>query len=58
MRSKGCAKTKHGLSRSGLYNCWWDIKRRCYDKRLWCYPLYGGEGKAVIMAHRTRRPTA
>ena len=44
---KGCAKTKHGLSRSGLYNCWWDIKRRCYDKRLWCYPLYGGEGKVM-----------
>lgn len=44
---KGCAKTKHGLARSPLYACWLDMKRRCYDKKLWCYRLYGGEGKLV-----------
>lgn len=44
---KGCVKVKHGLARSPLYLCWQDIKRRCYDKSLWCYRLYGGEGKLM-----------
>lgn len=44
---KGCTPVKHGLARSPLYACWLDMKRRCYNKNLWCYRLYGGEGKLV-----------
>lgn len=41
------ANTKHGNSRSRLYNIWHGMKQRCYDKNLSNYPCYGGRGITV-----------
>jgi len=32
------------------YNCWEDIKKRCYNKKRWDYKYYGGRG--IIVCER------
>jgi len=48
---KQCAKKRigiknstHGLSKHKLFPLWWDIKRRCYDKKNHAYKYYGLKG--------------
>lgn len=43
---RGCIVV-HGLSGSRIYNCWVDMKRRCYNKRNKRYNQYGGRGIEV-----------
>jgi len=38
---------KHGLSSSKEYQCWIDIKRRCYEKSRDSYKYYGERGITV-----------
>ena len=44
-----CAKNakKHGGSKTRLYEVWYDIKRRCYNKKRADYKNYGGRGIEV-----------
>ena len=44
LKINGPNKFKHHLSYHPLYNKWYDIKRRCYDKRREDYSYYGGRG--------------
>lgn len=54
-KSCGCIKkdlnktraVKHGYYNSRLYKIWYDMKRRCYDKRRTEYKYYGGSGIQV-----------
>ena len=39
--------TKHGLSRTKIYNTWDDMKDRCYNNKNSQYPNYGGRGITV-----------
>lgn len=41
------ASKKHGLSNSRLYQCWLDMKHRCYLKSVKEYKNYGGRGIKV-----------
>lgn len=43
---RGCIVT-HGMAGTRLYNCWVDMKRRCYNKRNKRYNQYGGRGISV-----------
>lgn len=45
-RSCGCTRT-HGLSRTPLYDTWYNILRRCCMKSSKDYPLYGGRGITI-----------
>ena len=54
-RSCGCYQrslvtqrnVKHGLRNTRLYNIWFGMKRRCYEKNNLSYPQYGGRGITV-----------
>lgn len=37
----------HGLTKHPLFRIWSDIKTRCYNKKSWAYPYYGGKGVAM-----------
>lgn len=37
-------RENHGLSKSSLYSRWRGVKRRCFDKTIGNYYLYGGRG--------------
>lgn len=39
--------TTHGLRKTRVYNIWYDIKRRCYNKKNKSYSDYGGRGISV-----------
>lgn len=39
--------TKHNMCDSKLYDCYNNMKRRCYDKHCDHYKWYGGEGKKI-----------
>lgn len=39
--------TTHGLRKTRIYNIWYDIKRRCYNKKNKSYSNYGGRGISV-----------
>lgn len=39
--------TKHGGSKTRLYEVWQGIMKRCYNKRCPAYPRYGGKGIRV-----------
>jgi hypothetical protein len=51
-RSCGCKKgemtadalTRHGKADSKVYNCWRNMKNRCYNSQSKDYPEYGGRG--------------
>ena len=43
---RGCIGT-HGMANSRLYDCWTDMKRRCYNQRNKRYDRYGGRGIQV-----------
>lgn len=36
--------TTHGESKTRLYKIWVGIKKRCYDKNSYGYPIYGSRG--------------
>lgn len=38
---------KHGDKHTRLYECWCNMKARCYKPSLKCYTLYGGKGIKV-----------
>lgn len=47
-KSCGCiGKTKHGRSKSRLYEVWRGMKKRCYCKTSSGYEYYGGRGITV-----------
>lgn len=50
-KSCGCLKrqtlTTHNLTNTRIYNTWWNIKRRCYNKNNKHYKNYGGRGIKV-----------
>lgn len=41
------AKTKHGMSRTRIYQCWADMKSRCFNEKNRWFPRYGGRGITV-----------
>lgn len=43
----GDTHRKHGMSESRLYRTWKNMKARCSNERVLCYPHYGGRGIAV-----------
>lgn len=43
---RGCTTT-HGMTGTRLYECWTDMKRRCYNPRNKRYDKYGGRGVRV-----------
>ena len=43
-KSCGCAKTKHGLWKTGAYNSWTGMMKRCYSKNNNRYESYGAKG--------------
>lgn len=45
-------KTKHGLSRTKIYNTWLGMIRRCYDPDAENYIYYGGRGIEVCSRWR------
>ena len=48
--SKGCklcSRIKHNMTNTRIYKIWGDMRRRCYNKNLKCYPNYGGRGIKV-----------
>lgn len=55
VKSCGCLKKemlaeknfKHGFCGTGLYQCWQDMKKRCYDKNRAQYKDWGGRGISV-----------
>lgn len=54
-KSCGCATShlktkhilKHGLSKTKLFNVWWQMKERCYNHKNISYKNYGGRGIIV-----------
>lgn len=42
-----CAKTKHGESKTHLYQTWLNIKQRCYNPKFSKFEYYGGRGIIV-----------
>jgi len=54
VRSCGClvsiTNTKHGLSHSPEYDCWKNIKSRCYNENNGEYKNYGARG--IVMCER------
>ena len=44
VKSCGCLKIKHNKSNDKLYDCWTNIKQRCYNKNNKNYKYYGGRG--------------
>jgi len=47
-RSCGClVGFKHGLSKKPLYNCYWNILQRCFNKKNKEYKNYGGRGITI-----------
>ena len=53
--SCGCAhhemlvkrNTSHGMTKSKMYGVWASMINRCHNKRVKCYPNYGGRGVSV-----------
>lgn len=43
-RAIGDLTKTHGLSKTKLYNCWQNMKKRCDKKNASCYEDYGGRG--------------
>ena len=43
----GRVVTKHGLSRTRIYQCWSDMKARCLNPKHKWYGSYGGRGITV-----------
>ena len=43
---RGCTGT-HGMSGTRIYECWTDMKRRCYNTKNKRYQNYGGRGIEV-----------
>lgn len=43
---RGCVIT-HGMSKTRLYSCWTDMKRRCFNPNNKRYDRYGGRGITV-----------
>lgn len=41
------AKVTHGMTGSRLYYVWCDMKNRCGNPKVPCYPNYGGRGISV-----------
>lgn len=41
------AYRKHGMWKERIYNCWLNMKHRCYYKNSKCYKDYGGRGIEV-----------
>ena len=41
------AKRKHGGRKTRLYGVWQNMKNRCYNNKVRCYPNYGGRGIRV-----------
>ena len=41
------ANTTHGLRDHRLYGVWQNMKNRCYNEKVKCYPRYGGRGIVV-----------
>lgn len=39
--------TKHGHKHHRLYGVWCNMKNRCYNPKVKCYPRYGGRGITV-----------
>src|SRR5688572_22665668 len=40
-------RTTHGMRKSLTYAAWGAMKQRCTNKKLACYPKYGGRGITV-----------
>jgi len=38
---------KHGLSKTKIYHCWFNMRNRCFNTKNKWYPLYGGRGITV-----------
>ena len=49
---RGCTET-HGQTGTRLYECWTDMKRRCYNENNKRYANYGGRGIEVCDEWRT-----
>jgi hypothetical protein len=51
VKSCGCLQkehaTRHGLSMEKIYGVYRGMLQRCYDKKHWLYPRYGGRGITV-----------
>lgn len=47
LRYAHISSTKHGKSRTALYNVWCGMKGRCYTKSNTCYKRYGAKGITV-----------
>ena len=45
--NSAAAKVTHGGSKSRLYGVWLDMKNRCLNPNVGCYPRYGGRGIKV-----------
>ena len=39
--------SSHGLRHHRLYGVWCNMKNRCYNEKVKCYPRYGGRGIRV-----------
>lgn len=35
---------KHGMAKTPIFNIWWSMMQRCYDKNSQAYNRYGGRG--------------
>jgi len=42
-----CGSTTHGKHKSRIYQCYHDMKNRCYNKKSEVYKYYGGRGIKV-----------
>jgi len=44
---RGAVEKIHGMSNTRFYNIWYQMKRRCYDKSIPKYRIYGARGIKV-----------
>lgn len=47
IRSCGCIRRTHGLSKFKIYRTWTNMKARCFNPKEKAYPDYGGRGITV-----------
>ena len=56
-KSCGCKKVKHNLTGHRLHSVWFNMRNRCYNKKVRAYNRYGGRGIKVCDTWRTNFKT-